>query len=38
MPVSELSEVEFSIYTRLNFELFVNEDELNESVSVLLQL
>ena len=38
MTVSELSEVEFSIYTRLNFELFVNEDELNESVSVLLQL
>ena len=38
MTVSELSEIEFSIYTRLNFELFVNEDELNESVSVLLQL
>ena len=38
MTVSELSEVEFSIYTRLNFELFVNEDELNESLSVLLQL
>ena len=38
MTVSELSKVEFSIYTRLNFELFVNEDELNESLSVLLQL
>ena len=38
MTVSELSEVEFSIYTRLNFELFVHEDELNESASVLLQL
>ena len=38
ITVSELSEVEFSIYTRLNFELFVNEDKLNESLRVLLQL
>ena len=38
MTVSELSEVEFSIYTRLNFELFVNEDEINERLSFLLQL
>ena len=38
ITVSELSEVEFSIYTRLNFELFINEEEINESLSFLLQL
>ena len=38
MTVSELSEVEFSIYTRLNFELFINEEEINESLIFLLQL
>lgn len=38
MTVSELSEIEFSIYTRLNFELFINEEEINESLIFLLQL
>ena len=38
ITVSELSEIEFSIYTRLNFELFINEEEINESLIFLLQL
>lgn len=38
MTVSELSEIEFSIYTRLNFELFINEEEINENLIFLLQL
>ena len=38
MTVSELSEIEFSIYTRLNFELFINEEEINKCLIFLLQL
>lgn len=38
MTVEELSAVEFSIFTKLNCALFVNEDEYNETLSFLLQI
>lgn len=37
MTVKELTEVEYSFFTRINFELFVTEDEIKDTLSLLLQ-
>ena len=38
MTVEELSAVEFSLFTKLNCELFINEDEYYETLGFLLQI
>ena len=37
MTVQELTEVEYSFYTRIHFELFVTEEEVKDTLSLLLQ-
>ena len=37
LTLQELSKVEYEMYTKLNFSLFITEDEFNESFDLLLQ-